>query len=263
MHPVPKILTSKSNVPVVFSKHLAWDGYERRAWRKNSAQHLYILYTSRTRCEKRDGKSISSLGNLTNNLGFVFANEVSLVRLRSLVTSEAGSRFRISQDKNHKWPILMNYHNQFTSIFAYVRYHYSFVQRIWMISSSLDGACFWRYHGIWTENFQQKHYKKTLPNSLPSPPRFLSCKQKSTVYKIKPQFSIWGFSKIGVPQNGWFIMENPINPWMIWGEPPLFSETSICLRHNFAATKRSPPRRSRPRPQSKSSSAKPGTPVTV
>ena len=36
------------------------------------------------------------------------------------------------------------------------------------------------------------------------------------------------FPKIVVPQNGWFIiMENPINPWMIWGDIPLFSETSI------------------------------------
>ena len=28
-------------------------------------------------------------------------------------------------------------------------------------------------------------------------------------------FQIWVFPKIGVPQNGWFIMENPIK-WMIW-----------------------------------------------
>ena len=27
----------------------------------------------------------------------------------------------------------------------------------------------------------------------------------------------WMFPKIGVPQNGWFIMENAINPWMICG----------------------------------------------
>ena len=29
--------------------------------------------------------------------------------------------------------------------------------------------------------------------------------------------SIWVFPKTWVPQNGWFIMENPINPWMVWG----------------------------------------------
>ena len=28
--------------------------------------------------------------------------------------------------------------------------------------------------------------------------------------------AIWMFPKIGVPQNGWFVRENPIK-WMIWG----------------------------------------------
>ena len=28
---------------------------------------------------------------------------------------------------------------------------------------------------------------------------------------------IWAFPKIGVPQNGWLIMENTIKIWMIWG----------------------------------------------
>ena len=37
------------------------------------------------------------------------------------------------------------------------------------------------------------------------------------------------FPKIQVPKNGWFIMENPMNKWMIWGgkQPPLFLETPI------------------------------------
>ena len=34
---------------------------------------------------------------------------------------------------------------------------------------------------------------------------------------------IWVFPKIEVPQNEWFIMENPMNKWMIWEVlPPLF-----------------------------------------
>ena len=39
------------------------------------------------------------------------------------------------------------------------------------------------------------------------------------------QINIWVFLKIGVPQNGWFMMENPIK--MDDLEVPLFLETPI------------------------------------
>ena len=47
--------------------------------------------------------------------------------------------------------------------------------------------------------------------------------------QLKYDMTLLGcFQKSGVPQNGWsIIMENPELKWMIWGENPLFSETSI------------------------------------
>ena len=46
--------------------------------------------------------------------------------------------------------------------------------------------------------------------------------------RFKHKMDIWVFPKIGIPQNGWFIMEIPIKMGDLG--VPLFSETPICSR---------------------------------
>jgi len=42
-----------------------------------------------------------------------------------------------------------------------------------------------------------------------------------------PEGSIWVFPKIEVPQNGWLLMENPINMDDLGGKPTIFGNTHI------------------------------------
>ena len=42
---------------------------------------------------------------------------------------------------------------------------------------------------------------------------------------------IWRFPKVGIPQNGWFIRENPINMDDFLGVPPIFGNPHIGYQH--------------------------------
>ncbi len=52
-----------------------------------------------------------------------------------------------------------------------------------------------------------------------NPPKGCLFPIKTRVIWLPGIFRIWVFPKLGVPKNGWFIMENPMNKWMIWGYP--------------------------------------------
>ena len=45
---------------------------------------------------------------------------------------------------------------------------------------------------------------------------------------------IWGFPKLGAPENGWFLLGKIPSNWMIWDDlgVPLFQETSILGLEN-------------------------------
>ena len=65
--------------------------------------------------------------------------------------------------------------------------------------------------------------QKTTPTKLINFDNSLRCKVAKFNHRLRALSTIGRY----VPQNGWFIMENPMNKWMIWGENPPFLETPI------------------------------------
>ena len=75
---------------------------------------------------------------------------------------------------------------------------------------------------------------KSKPNPSPCEVANQMANNYSSFVKNQHWFMMsWMFPKIGVPQNGWFIMEQPMNKWMIWGVfHPIFLETATQLGIN-------------------------------
>ena len=49
--------------------------------------------------------------------------------------------------------------------------------------------------------------------------------------------NMWVFPDIGIPQNGWFILENPILRWMTWGYPILGNLHVETVMNDFGLNK--------------------------